>query len=487
MHINYKLEDLSAAEIGHLVNTRLIKPTEVLTYFEDRITRLNKSINAFVYTKFDEAYTIALKQEELLSQGEVLGPFAGVPFALKDFLPDKPGWTNSHGGVKCLIQEDTVYSQFCEAMEQAGGIAIGKTNAPSYGFRGTTDNLLYGPTSTPFNLAYNAGGSSGGSAAAVASGLVPIAEGGDAGGSIRIPASFNNLFGFKAGLGTIPSINRPDAYSASHPFCFNGGLTKTVEDAAILLEYMAQFNPLDPYLRKQTIIYTHEMNKPISHLRIAYTPNFDIFPVEDEVTSSFLKTLKNYQALGCTLEEVHFNWHYTALELAKAWCMGITIDPAIDLNKEALNGHDYLKDYPNDFPKEFIYWKNICDKLTIMDLSKFNLIRSDVLENFTTIFKDYDIILSPISNVTSIKNTINTQGPTSINNQEIEPLIGWTQTFLANFVGYPAASIPAGFSHNNIPFGIQAISPLYTESTLLALAHSYEAMFPWRDKYPKLN
>ncbi len=163
-----QLEYLSAAEIGREVNAGHISPTEVVRYFEQRIADGNGDLNAFVYTKFEEAEAAARQLEERLARGEDVGPFAGVPFALKDFLPSKKGWTHSHGGVKALIREDPVDSEFTKAMEAAGGIAIGKTNAPAFGFRGTTDNHLYGPTCNPFDHRYNAGGSSGGSAAAVA-------------------------------------------------------------------------------------------------------------------------------------------------------------------------------------------------------------------------------------------------------------------------------------------------------------------------------
>ena len=158
------LEYMSATEIGRLVNNKELKALEILDFFRNRIEERNKRINAFVYTKFEEAEQKALEVEKRIMQGLQVGPFAGVPFGLKDFLPNKPGWTSSHGGVECLISTDTCYSEFCKAMEHAGGIAVGKTNAPAYGFRGVTDNRLYGPTSTPFNIRYNSGGSSGGSA-----------------------------------------------------------------------------------------------------------------------------------------------------------------------------------------------------------------------------------------------------------------------------------------------------------------------------------
>ncbi|MBO7681501.1 MAG: amidase, partial [Clostridia bacterium] len=158
-----KLELLSAAELGREIQAGHLTPTEAVRYFEHRIEERNAAINAFVYTKFEEAEAAAKALEQSMADGEEAGPFAGVPFALKDFLPSKKGWTHSHGGVKSLIREDPVDSEFCKAMEAAGGIALGKTNAPAFGFRGATDNKLYGPTRNPYDHRYNAGGSSGGS------------------------------------------------------------------------------------------------------------------------------------------------------------------------------------------------------------------------------------------------------------------------------------------------------------------------------------
>ena len=172
MDFTERLEYLSAAELGRAVKAGRLSPTQAVDYFARRIEERNPSINAFVYTKFEEARAAARALEARLARGEDPGPFAGVPFALKDFLPSKRGWTNSHGGVAALIRTDPFDSEFTRAMEAAGGVALGKTNAPAFAFRGTCDNKLYGPTSTPFDTRYNSGGSSGGSAAAVADGLI---------------------------------------------------------------------------------------------------------------------------------------------------------------------------------------------------------------------------------------------------------------------------------------------------------------------------
>ncbi len=492
-----KLEYLSAAQIGRLVNAKTITPTEVLQYFEKRIKERNPSINAFVYTKFDEAYEKAKELEERLARGEYCGPFAGVPFALKDFLPSKQGWTHSKGGVKCLIREDPYTGTFCQAMEDAGGIAIGKCNAPAYGFRGTTDNKLYGPTSTPFDIRYNAGGSSGGSAAAVADGLVPIAEGGDAGGSIRVPAACCNLVGFKAGVGTIVENVRPDGYSITHPYCHGGGECKTVEDAAILLNYMAKYDPRDPnsYERQIPINYIDEINETNSRyinlekapLKIAFTTNFDLFEVEQEVADKVREAAMKFRDAGAIVEEVHFNFKHTAKEFSEQWCKGITIDCALEVNHDKKDGWNYLEEHPEDFPEEFLYWKKVCDNLGIEDLYKFNLARTDILDNFEDIFEEYDLIISPVMCCLPVKNANNrnTKGPDQINGKPVEGLIGWCETFLVNFVGNPAASIPAGLSNSGLPIGMQIIGRRHHDEDVLKSAKLFENIQPWVGNFEK--
>ena len=279
-----KLEELSGVALGSLVQKGEVSPSEVIRYFAQRIEKRNPSINAFTYTKFDEALAEAGKLEQKLKSGESVGPLCGVPVVLKDFLPSKKGWSNSHGGVKSLIRIDPEDSMFTRAAEKAGAIAIGKTNAPAFAFRGTCDNKLYGPTSTPFNTEYNSGGSSGGTAAAVADGLILLGEGSDGGGSIRIPSAWCGCFGFKASVGTIPSVCRPDGWTATHPYCFNGAITKTVEDSALMLNYMAQYDPRDPLsLDHGKKDFTVLMQKPITDWKIAFTYDFGIFPVEEEI------------------------------------------------------------------------------------------------------------------------------------------------------------------------------------------------------------
>ena len=459
-----------------------ITPTEVIRYFQERIEKRNPSLNAFTYTKFDDAFSEAKALEEKLLRHEEVGPLAGVPVGLKDFLPSKKGWTNSHGGVKSLIREDVEDSMFYIAAREAGAIAVGKTNAPAFAMRGTCDNYLYGPTRNPFDTKFNSGGSSGGSAAAVADGMLPIAEGSDGGGSIRIPAAWCGCFGFKASVGTIPSICRPDGWTATHPYCFNGAITRTVLDSAVMLNYMARYNPRDPLsLDHGKRDFTELMKKPIRNWKIAFTTDFDIFTVDPEVASIVKEAAKKLEAAGASIEPVHFSFRHTQNEFAELWCRSISIDTAIDMELWKKEGLDLVKDHREELPEEFIYWNEQALHSTVMDYRYFNELRTEMLDAMQDIFDTYDIILSPVTICPPVRNAEdgNTRGPLEMNGRKIEPLIGFCETFFSNFTGNPAASVPAGLTKTGLPVGMQIIGKKFRDEDVLAVAKTFEDIAPW--------
>lgn len=481
-----RLEYLSAAEIGKLVNSKQISPTEVIDYFAARIQKRNPSINAFVYERFEYAIFYAKEIEKRILSGENAGPFAAVPFAMKDFLPSKAGWQNSHGGVRSLIATDPYDSRFTYAMEKAGGIAIGKTNAPAFGFRGTCDNFLYGPTSTPFNTDYNSGGSSGGSAAAVADGLVPVAQGTDGGGSIRIPAAWCSCFGLKPSKGIVPDVSRPDAWAATHPYCSDGGITKTVEDSAILLSFMANYDTRDPIsINSGTKDYTVFLDRSIKGMKIGFTPDFGIFPVDREVKETVEKAALCLRDAGATVEPMDFKINRTANELAEMWCRSICVDTAIDLTLQKENGFDLIKDHSDELPKEFIYWNEAVQKGGIMNYYEFNRSRTDILDAFENAFEKYDIIISPTTVCLPVKNEKDgdTKGPDTVNGVKCERLIGFCETFMQNFSGHPAASVPAGLSQSGLPIGMQITGKMFRDGDVISVSSAFEKLKPWHEFY----
>lgn len=482
-----ELEKLSGVELGKEVLSGRITPTEVIRYFQERIEKRNPSLNAFTYTKFDDAFSEAKALEEKLLRHEEVGPLAGVPVGLKDFLPSKKGWTNSHGGVKSLIRIDPEDSMFYIAAREAGAIAVGKTNAPAFAMRGTCDNYLYGPTRNPFDTRYNSGGSSGGSAAAVADGMLPIAEGSDGGGSIRIPSAWCGCFGFKASVGTIPSICRPDGWTATHPYCFNGAITRTVEDSALMLNYMARYNPRDPLsLDHGKRDFTELMKKPVRNWKIAFTTDFDVFTVDPEVASIVKESARKLEAAGASVEPVHFSFRHTQNEFAELWCRSISIDTAIDMELWKKEGLDLVKDHREELPEEFIYWNELALRSTVMDYRYFNELRTEMLDAMQDIFDTYDIILSPVTICPPVLNAEdgNTRGPLEMNGRKIEPLIGFCETFFSNFTGNPAASVPAGLTKTGLPVGMQIIGKKFRDEDVLAVAKTFEDIAPWGYEIP---
>ena len=244
---------MSATEMAAQVRSKAVSPVELVDQTIALIEARNPSLNAFVHCGFDDARKAAKRAEDQVMKGEPIGPLHGVPTALKDLFAFKPGWPSTFGGIRAFKNATTNLScSFAERIEAAGAIIMGMTNSPIMGFRGTCDNYLFGPTGTPFDPSRNSGGSSGGSAAAVADGMLPFAEGTDGGGSIRIPAAWCGTYGYKASFGRIPVVARPNAFGGTRPFIFEGPITRTVEDAALALNALAGYHPGDPYSLDET-------------------------------------------------------------------------------------------------------------------------------------------------------------------------------------------------------------------------------------------
>ena len=482
-----QLEYFDGTKIGQLVNSKEISPVEIIQYFADRIEKRNPTVNAFTYTKIDEALEDAKSLEHKIMKDEYVGPFAGVPVGLKDFLPSKKGWTNSHGGVKHLICVDTEDSTFYASAKALGAIAIGKTNAPAFGFSGCCQNTLYGTTCNPFDTNRTSGGSSGGTAAAVADGLIAFGEGGDAGGSIRIPSGWCNLFGFKPSVGTVPSYCRPDGWAATHPYCFNGVLSKSVRDSALMLNNMAQYNPKDPISLpiNSNKDFLELMNNSIKEMKIGLTYDFDMYEVDERIKKIIESTAKLLEEAGAYVDIVHFNFKHTVDEIMYCWCWAISVDTALDLAMWKENGLDLVKDYREELPEDFIKFNEIASKASIFDMREFNEIRTDILDNFENVFTNFNAIISPTAICPPMLNSDNGRC-LKVNDKILNPelnFISFAETPLANFVGYPSASIPAGLIDSKLPSGLQVICPKYKDEDIFVIARTLEEVQPWYSNY----
>jgi amidase/aspartyl-tRNA(Asn)/glutamyl-tRNA(Gln) amidotransferase subunit A len=321
MALSDELAYMSASELALRIRRRQLSPVEVLDACIARIEARNPSLNAFVYFGFEDARRRAKEAERDLMSGAALGPLHGVPAAIKDLFDFKPGWPATFGGVRALKNNVVdFYCAFAERMEQAGAILVGKTNSPVMGFRGTCDNYLFGPSRNPFNPAKNSGGSSGGSAAAVADGMLPLAEGTDGGGSIRIPASWCGVYGYKQSFGRVPFVARPNAFAGGAPFLFEGPITRTVEDAALALTAVAGYDPRDPHSLDERVDFTAATRRSIRGWKIAYSPNFDVFPMDRRVTQVVGTAVRAFEEAGAHVEEVKVGIARPQQELSDLWC-----------------------------------------------------------------------------------------------------------------------------------------------------------------------
>jgi amidase len=476
---------MSAADLALRIRRRDLSPVEVIEAAIARIEERNPSLNAFVYRGFDNARREARRAEEAVMKGGELGPLHGVPAAIKDLFDFKPGWPTTFGGVRALKNNIAqFYCPFAERIEKGGAILLGKTNAPVMGLRGVCDNYLFGATRNPFDPARNSGGSSGGSAAAVADGMLPVAEGTDAGGSIRIPAAWCGVYGYKASYGRVPVVIRPNAFSGDLPFVFEGPITRTVEDAALTMSVLDGYDPRDPHSLDAKVDYLAATRRSIRGTRIAYSPNLDVFPVDPQIAETIGKAVRVFEEAGAHVEQVKVGIKTPQRELSDVWSrlmMPLNLGAFATMK---LYGVDLLKDHRADFPPEYLRWIEIGEKMTLNDLVRDQWISSEVYDAIQGVFATYDLLVTPTVAAMPVNNRDdgNTLGPSEVNGEAVDPLIGWCLTYPINFTGHPAASIPAGMA-KHLPVGMQIIGKRYGDADVFAASAAFERLRPWHDTY----
>ena len=482
-----ELAYISATDLAARIRRRDLSPVEVVDAFIARIEARNPSLNALVYLGFDDARRAAKAAEDAVMRGAELGPLHGVPAAIKDLFDFKPGWPTTLGGIRAL-KNNVVdnYSPFAERIERRGGaILVGKTNSSLMGFRGICDNYLFGATSNPFNVAKNSGGSSGGSAAAVADGLLPLASGSDAGGSIRIPAAWCGVYGYKASFGRAPFLVRPNAFGGDTPFLFEGPITRTVEDAALALTVLAGYDPRDPFsLTEPVPDFIGATRRSIRGLRIAYSPNFDVFPVDRGVADVVGRAVRAFEEAGARVEEVKLGIKRSQREFSDLWnrlYMVLNLHALEDLKRA---GKDLLGEHRDDFPPEYLRWVKEAQGMSALDFYRDQATRSEVYHAIQGTLSDYDLLVTPTMACPPVNNAGdgNTLGPNQINGEAVDPLIGFCLTYFLNFTGHPAASIPAGLA-DGLPVGMQIIGRRNADVDVLAASAAFERLRPWRDSY----
>jgi amidase len=474
----------SAAELAAAVRSRELSPVEIVDYFLDRIAERDPSLNAFVFLAPDEARESARRAEKAVMEGDELGPLHGVPTALKDLFDFNPGWPATFGGISALRDNVTqAHCTYAKRMKEAGAILLGKTNSPVMGFRGTCDNPLFGPTRNPFDPSRNSGGSSGGSAAAVADGLLPLAEGTDGGGSVRIPASWCGVVGYKPSFGRVPFVTRPNAFGGISPFLFEGVLARGVADVALGASVLTGYDSRDPFALEETVDYVGACARSLDGVRIAYSPDFGMYPVDPKVAAVTAQAVAVFRDAGATVEEVGITMPYDQGELAELWCRMMSGVEVFEIFKS--QGIDLLRDHADDLPAEYRAHVEASYRRSTVETLRDQQMRSEVYDAIQDVFGEYDLIVTPTLACLPVENAADglTAGPSEINGVAVNPLIGWCMTYPINYSGHPAISVPAGLAEGGLPVGLQIIGRRYDDPGVIAAASALERLRPWRQDY----
>ena len=460
---------LSALELATAIREKKISPREVMQSLLKRIELLNPMLNAFCTIPTEDALCAADRAEKAVMSGERLGPLHGVPLHVKDNLFVAGSRTTF--GSKLL--EQNITTEDCPAVKRlraAGMIIMGRTNSPEFGWKGVTDNRVFGITRNPWNTKLTPGGSSGGASAAVAAGLGPIGMGTDGGGSLRIPASFSGVIGFKASFGRIPNWPGSGGAILRHI----GTITRTVGDMAVSVEHMSGPDAGDLLsLPRSPVSFTAELDNGIRGKRIAYSPDFGYAKVDPEVAAVCQQAAKRFTEAGAIVEEIKLDWR----DPYPAWSVFFFGTAAASVEKKLATQGDLLD--PG--------FKRVCERgleLRGVDFANALAARHEFWEHVRKVYEKFDLLLSPTLAVP----------PFAVGQDDADPLEGekldalqWTRfTYPFNLTGQPAASIPAGWTKSGLPVGLQIIGDRHADLLVLQASRAFEQIQPWAQKRPTL-
>ena len=462
----------SAFEIVRLIRKKELSPIELMEETLQRIEAVNPVLNAFVSLRADEAMDDARAMAEDLASGKETGPLAGIPIGVKD-LEDVRGMVTSYGSVPFKDNVATIDSIQVSRLKAAGGIVVGKTNTPEFGFTGFTKNLLFGVTRNPWNTERTPGGSSGGSAAAIAGGMVPLATGSDAGGSIRIPASYSGCFGLKTSFGRIPRGPLPLLHT--YPLWSMGPLTRTTEDAALYLDCAAGYHPSDPEsLPPPETSFLKRLKNVPANLRIAFSPTLGYARVQKEVMELVEEAVKCFEGMGHRVEL----WERAIPDVGDAWSNLMNFDLYCLL-------HQRLEEKKKEMGRTLVKALDQVKSFSIEDHIEAQKVKTELNQIMGELFEQFDLVLTP----TMPTEAFAAKGPPpgEIDGHPI-PLLGAVAfTYPFNLSGNPAASVPAGLTVNGLPAGLQIIGPRHRDDLVLQACHAFEQARPWNDYWPDME
>ena len=461
-----------ATELARRIQRRDVSVTEVMESHLSRIAAVNPSLNAIVTLVADHARRKAGEADEALSSGAVVGPLHGLPVAHKDLFTTQ-GIRTTFGS---RVFEDFVPDTdalIVRRLGDAGAITVGKTNTPEFGAGSQTFNEVFGATRNPYDITKTCGGSSGGSAVALASGMVPIADGSDLGGSLRNPAGYCNVVGFRTSPGRVPIWPR---HAGWYAFNIHGPMARTVGDVALVLEAVSGPDPRDPQsLNEPAGVFRAPLDRDFAGVKVAWSGDLGGLPVDPRVTAVLDRQRVTVESLGCITEEaapdlsdadeIFTTW--------RAWLYELAYGDLLDTHRALL--------------KDTVVWNIEAGReLTGPQIAQVERQRTDLYQRLRGFFDEYEFLMLPVSQVPPFD--VESPYVTEIGGVAMESYIDWMRScYYISVTGLPAISVPAGFTDDGLPVGLQIVGRHRDDIGVLQLAHAFEQATGFWKRHPPVS
>lgn len=478
MSKQHEICSMDAVAIAKNVREKHLSPVEVVDAVLARMDALEPILHAFCTPAPDLANETAKRLESEIMSGQEVGPLAGVPVAIKD-LVCTAGIRTVSGSIAYkdfVPDEDDIV---VERLKQAGAIILGKTNVPEFGYSGVGHNPVFETTRNPWNPDLTPGGSSAGSAVAVAVGEGPFAIGSDGGGSIRIPAAHSGVYGMKASMGRVPLYpgcrdERYPGVSGWESLEHIGPLSRTVADSALMLSVIAGPDERDRHsLPRPEFNWMECLTGDIRGLKVAYSPDWGYAAVDPRVRTVVGEAVKVFeQDLGCVVEQAHPGWEDP---FGHFWSL-----VALDTDLKGMRA--LVRKYGAQMSPHLVDF--LQKPWTAEDFTDAIMARKAVVNRMWKFMRNYDLLLTPTLAVPPFP--VHIQGPEKIGDRMVAQTQWLAFTFPINMTGQPAASIPAGWTDEGLPVGLQIIGRHLADPMVLKASVAFEKARPWQDRWPPI-
>lgn len=464
---------MSAYDMVNAITNQEITSEEITETIIERIEKINPRINAYCTTTFEMAREMAKRADKRVKNGANIGILNGVPTSIKDLMAVE-GVRTTYGSKMYENNVATEDSIVVKRLKDAGCVILGKTNTPEFGHKGVTDNLIFGPTLNPWNLERTSGGSSGGAAASVVSGMGPLAQGSDGGGSIRHPACFCGVYGIKPSFGRVPRY--PRLFISAQDCSATGALVNYTSDAALMLDAIKGPFEGDRFsLPADNIKYIEHYNEIPNKLRIGYSFDLGFAKiVQSDIKESVMKAINKFSQFDWVIEKVKIK----RTRVSEAFSINWLVTFAYELQP-------FLEKWKDNMDPNLVKWVETGLSYPASSLPSSMMTREKFYRELYKTFQNYDVLITPTTAVTAFGLGIT--APKTIEGRGVSPT-GWQPfTFPFNFTGHPAASIPCGFDRDGLPIGMQIVGRMFDELTVLQISKAFEEMAPWQNRRPTFN